>query len=431
MTRDFAGVSDRILAPVLVTTLLLLGSIAEAGKHKPKDSDEDVPESGSAAPLAEIAPGFSRTPYLQSLGTDSVLVAWIASADSEPAVDYGTSTTYGNTALATSQGARHVATLRALTAGTRYFYRIRAGKRVLASGDGYSFRTDEGRMDRAFSFFVTGDIGDPQGQQRTTEQAILRAGPRPELGLICGDVVYEKGRSSDYDRNLMRPWSELLASIPVWPALGNHDWKSDTDANWRQEWYLPNNEHYYSFDHANAHFVALDTRNGDLYDAENQLQWLDRDLGAHKGADWLFVYFHHPGLTCTYKGNTAAVVDKLLPIFDRYHVDVAFCGHAHTYERLYPIKAGQPVDVAQDPNYVDPLGTVYIVSGAGSKVHTGEPTKSCGPTAFFKDETILWTRVQIDGPRCSIDTFESATDRRVDEVTITKSHLTSSGSRQR
>ena len=59
----------------------------------------------------------------------------------------------------------------------------------------------------------------------------------------------------------------------------------------------------------------------------------------------MFVYYHHPLLTCTYKGNLPAISAKLFPLFDRYHVDVVFNGHAHTFERLYPILNGQPVDV--------------------------------------------------------------------------------------
>ena len=123
-------------------------------------------------------------------------------------------------------------------------------------------------------------------------------------------IVYSRGRSSDYDRRLMRPWKDLLCSIPVWPALGNHDWKSPPEDNWEQEWYLPNNEHYYSFDYANAHFIALDTRDGDLYDRGNQVRWLEQDLVENADADWIFVYYHHPGITCTYKRSFQGRINR-------------------------------------------------------------------------------------------------------------------------
>jgi hypothetical protein len=389
------------------------------------DDDEDAPKRPKKprkkrTPVQAIVPGLERQPYLQSLAQDSVLVAWVASAEGEPAVDYGTASAAGATVGATSDGARRVATLRGLQPGTTYRYRVRAGDRVLAEGDAFTFRTADGPGDDRYAFFVTGDVGDPKGRHDLTAASILRSEPRPELGLICGDVVYQDGLSEDYDSHLMHPWRDLFCRIPVWPALGNHDWHEDPSQNFQREWYLPNNEHYYSFDWGNAHFVALDTRDGDIYDRANQVRWLEQDLAAHRGAAWTFVYFHHPGLTCTYKGDTQAVVESLLPVFDRFRVDVVFTGHAHTYERLFPIRERRPVDAAQDPNYVDPGGTIYITSGAGSKVKRGRPTEHCGPTAFFRDETVLWTHVRVEGTRCTIRTVTSAADELVDAITITK-----------
>jgi hypothetical protein len=379
-------------------------------------------DSGTAS-TPELAPGYMRAPYLQSLGSDSVLVAWIASAAGDPAVDFGTTLEYGNTTKARSDGARRVATLRGLEPATTYFYRVRAGERVLAEGRRYTFRTDAGGANRHYSFFVTGDIGYRKGKQALTEASILRADPRPELGILCGDIVYKKGRSRDYDRKFMRPWKDLLCTIPVWPALGNHDWGSSPKRNWEREWYLPHNEHYYSFDYGNAHFIALDTRDGSIWDLRNQVAWLQQDLDKHRDSEWLFVYFHHPGITCTYKENNEAVIEHFMPLFDRYGVDVVFAGHAHTYERLFPIYDSKPVNREQDPHYTDPKATLYIVSGAGARVKKDKPTSSCGPTAFFRDETILWTHVLVDGPRCTIRSYASADDALVDEVSITKTRL--------
>jgi len=325
--------------------------------------------------------------------------------------------------VATSDGDRRVAVLRGLMPGTRYHYRVRAGERVLAQGPLYTFETDAGPADRSFNFFVTADVGDTKGRQRRTAESIVAADPRPQFGVLCGDIVYGRGSSADYDRRLMRPWMEVLCSIPVWPALGNHDWKSAPQDNWEREWYLPHNEHYYSFDYANAHFIALDTNDGDVYDRDNQVRWLEQDLEANRNADWIFVYYHHPGITCTYKENNDAVIDNFLPLFDRYRVDVVFTGHAHTYERLYPIYQGAVVDAEQDPRYKDPKGTIYIVSGAGGKVKENDPTSLCGPTAFFRDEVLLWTQVFIEDATCTIRTVESQGGRKVDEVVITKTEL--------
>ena len=291
---------------------------------------------------------------------------------------------------------------------------------MLADGSDLRFTTDSGPGNRSFNFFVTGDVGDRHGRQAITAEAIDRAEPRPELGILCGDIVYTKGRSKDYDERLMLPWKNLFVNIPIWPALGNHDWKSDPRSNWEREWYLPGNEHYYSFDYANAHFIALDTRDGDIYDRRRQVRWLEQDLAAHRDTEWLFVYFHHPGVTCTYKGDNRAVKRHFMPVFEKYGVDVVFAGHAHTYERLYPLRDGRSVDVEQDPDYTDPRGPLYIVSGAAAKLKRNRPTPRCGPTAFARDELLVWTQVFVHESECLIRTWSSQTDALVDEVRIRK-----------
>lgn len=403
---------------------LLLAAPATAGKKKSSEGYKQTKKSATAQPR-EVAPGLLRAPYLQSLGTDSVLVVWDSPLADAPAVDFGTATPFGLTAVATSDDrGRRVAVLRGLRPGTVYSYRVRAGERVLAEGPAYTFRTDGGSHERNFAFFATGDVGDDEGQQSLTAASILRASPRPALGLIAGDVVYPDGNSADYDNNLMRPWREMLCTLPVWPVLGNHDWHLDPETNFRREWYLPNNEHWYSFDHGSAHFVGLDTGEGSLYEAASQLAWLEQDLQTND-SEWTFVYFHHPGLTCTYKGATPDVVDQLMPILQRHGVDVVFNGHAHTYERLYPLRDGKPVDVQQEPNYVDPQGPIYVVTGAGSKTKEGQPTSLCGPTAFFKDYTVLWSQIVVEGPRCTIRAVQSDGDEVLDQITITKTRLPS------
>jgi hypothetical protein len=430
MSRRVLADPRAFLAAIVLASLLLPGS-SHAGKWNDEDDEENDGDSKPkrkdkhkpTAVQVELAPGFTRMPYLQALARDSVLIVWDSPETGPPAVDFDRGDVNLRSVEATSDGSRRVAKLTGLEPGTAYQYRVRAGERVLAEGPSYRFSTDVGPTDRQFSFFVTGDVGDSDGDQATTAEAILRAAPRPEFGLITGDVVYSKGRSEDYDANLMSRWKDMLCSVNVWPALGNHDWKSDPETNWRREWFLPNNEHWYSFDWGSAHFIALDSRDADIYDPPAQVAWLRGDLQAHRDAEWTIVYYHHPGLTCTYKKNCEAVIQHLLPVFDEFDVDVVFNGHAHTYERLYPIDAGKPVNVEDDPNYVDPQGTIYVVSGAGAKFKTGKPTTRCGPTAFFLDRTVLWTHVMVDGPKMTIRSTKSADDALVDQITITKTGL--------
>jgi hypothetical protein len=418
MTRirgNLDGARCTLLGLLLVPWLAMMGCdfLSEPG----------APAVGSPGPDPGPDPNpdlvqLTRLPYLQSLAERSVVIAFRTSSAVAAAVDYGTSQAFGATA-ASPAGTRHAVSLTGLDPGRRYWYRIRAGESVLAGGAEFFFDTDGGPTGGEFAFFVTGDVGEPGGAQATTGAAVLRATPRAAIGLVCGDVVYPDGESSAYDTNLMRLWAQLLRNVAVWPALGNHDWHVDPERNFREEWYLPGNEHYYSFERGNAHFVALDTRNGDIYDADAQIAWLRADLAAHRDAVWTFVYYHHPGRTCTYKGDNGAVISRILPVVDEFAVDVVFTGHAHTYERLYPMRGTSVVSRAQDPNYANPGGTIYITTGCGAKTNDST-TRDCDINAVAIDRTILFTHVTVSGRSLTIRTIESATDRERDRVTVTK-----------
>jgi hypothetical protein len=356
---------------------------------------------------------------------------WRTDVAAQQTLDYGTTPAFGLSYTEPAPTRSHEVVVSGLAPGTTYYYRLRDDQAVLAGGPLCTFKTDPGRGGKQFSFFVTGDVGEDDStiaKQALTQAMIRRISPRAEFGLLPGDIVYPDGESAGYDRQLMTPWRDLLANTPVWPALGNHDWHVDPDSNFCQEWSLPHNEHYYSFDYGNAHFIALDTADAFLYDEVNQLAWLEADLATPRpGCLWTFVYYHHPVLTCTYKSGEPEIAAKLWPLFDRYGVDVVFNGHAHTYERLYPIRGGVPVNQAMDPSYYDPQGTIYIVSGCGGKYKDDpkEVTTFCGPTAAFEDMKILFTQVFVYDNWLYIPTFDSVTGAIVDYVLIEKSITTS------
>jgi hypothetical protein len=246
-----------------------------------------------------------------------------------------------------------------------YAYRSREGAVWSLRSDGILVQ-DRRRRDRhQFSFFSTGDFGaePPDGVQFKT-QMLRSVAPRADFGIFCGDIIYPDGESSAYDAQLMTPWKSVFCNMPVWAALGNHDWHVDPDQNFCKEWALPNNEHYYSFNYGNAHFIALDTADAFLYDRVNQLAWLRADLAAARGRyDWTFVYYHHPLLTCTYKSNEPNISADLFPIFQdsgRHGVQ-----RARTRTSACTARERRAGQSEPGPNYVDPQGTIFIVSMLG------------------------------------------------------------------
>jgi 3',5'-cyclic AMP phosphodiesterase CpdA len=367
---------------------------------------------------------LSRRPYVQNLGRTSVTIMWRSETNVAQTVQYGRGPrVYDQSFVEQERTTQHEVTLTDLEPGAPYVYRIVESGLVVADGPELRFRTDAGRQQTMFEFFVTGDIGveDPSETHPHETQATIRTlSPPADLGLLAGDIVYPDGDSRRYDAQLMTPWQDLLSNTPVWPALGNHDWGTNPDENFAKEWALPNNEHYYSFDYGNAHFIALDTKRGSLYDEAAQLAWLEQDLARNTQATWTFVYFHYPLITCTYKGNEPQMAAQLTPLFEQYGVDLVFTGHAHTYERLYPILQGVPVHRDQDPFYEDPTAPIYVVSGCGGKVKLNNPTSYCGPTAFYLDEHILFTQVYVRDHLVWVVTYQSQTGIVADYMSIRK-----------
>lgn len=368
---------------------------------------------------------LTRHPYPQSLGRDRVTIMWRTASPVVHTLECG----IGGQPFAiqksdTSATTQHEITLTGLQPGTRYNYRIVEGLEVvLSDAEKYWFKTDPGAANHNFSFFVTGDIGAelPDGQQAKTGRMIQNITPRADFGLLTGDIIYPDGESAAYDAQLMSLWRDFMSYTPIWPSLGNHDWHVNPDENYAKEWALPNNEHWYSFDYANMHIIALDSADGALYDVTNQIAWLEQDLAAARyRAQWIVVFYHHPVLTCTYKGNIEEMSALLFPLFDQYGVDLVFNGHAHTYERQYPVRGGVPVDQAQNPNYVDPQGFITIVTGCGGKVKIGEPTSFCGVTAAYADERLAFTQVFVYDKTIYILTFDSLTGQVVDWMQVTE-----------
>jgi acid phosphatase type 7 len=144
---------------------------------------------------------------------------------------------------------------------------------------------------------------------------------------------------------------------------------------------LPAPKYYYRYGYGNADFFVVDT-NRPVRSNSDQYKWLDRELAAST-AKWKFVYHHHPAYSSddndygdTWTGSSTLGDMKVRPLaalYEKHHVDVAFNGHIHLYERSWPIRAGKV-----DSN----AGVVYVTSGGG-----GGKLENFGPTpAFFKAE---------------------------------------------
>ena len=255
---------------------------------------------------------------------------------------------------------------------TVYYYAIYSGNQNLTPFrlGVVPFRTAQ-RPGTAFRFLVLGDSGLSSPEQI---QIAGRMEKEENVGFVIhvGDIVYPVATFADFETNHFQHYRNLMPGVPFFPCLGNHDVEADQGSSYLANHVLPDSGvtgrdqgHYYSFDWSDAHFVSLDSNlMKDAWLSQPMLDWLERDL-ARTQKLWKIVYFHHTPYDVRrgHDMEEIGVRERLLPILDRYGVQLVLAGHHHSYQRTVPVFAGNPVEAGR--------GTVYVTSGgAGALLYS-------------------------------------------------------------
>jgi predicted phosphodiesterase len=231
---------------------------------------------------------------------------------------------------------------------------------------------------------VFGDIGAGTPEQKTIANRAYVS--KPDLVVVPGDIVYEYGLVSEYDKNFFPVYNAdqadasgvpLMRSVPMVTVPGNHDidnrnldkypdglayyffWDQPlngplgveggpivpaltaTDAN-RKPFLAAAGDAYprmanYSFDYGNTHWTVLDSNPYVDWTDKSLHDWVAKDLAAASGATWRFVTFHHPGFNSSNEHYEQQHMRLLSPIFEAGKVDIVFNGHLHNYQRSFPL----------------------------------------------------------------------------------------------
>jgi acid phosphatase type 7 len=322
-----------------------------------------------------------RPPYLQQVTASSAMFGWvmrhgdggrveIASADRIP--------------VATVAGEAQTSSLRAagehqwwarvegLAPDTVYCYTVWAGGDQLTAPTG--FRTAPSPDDpRPLRFLAFGDSGGGGADQYALADQMHTVAY--DLMVHTGDLAYDSGTITAFDDNVFGVYADLLSSIPLFPAAGNHEYDTMQGAPFREVFALPGDsgEKWYSFDWGRVHFVALDTE----ADYAKQARWLDADLAA-SALPWKVVYLHKPPYSSGTHGSDTSLRTALAPVLQRHGVQLVLAGHDHNYERMIPQE-----------------GITYVVTGGG-----GVGTRGVGRSSFtaFSVEVIhfVYAEVTVD-----------------------------------
>lgn len=319
--------------------------------------------------LVANRPGVIRGPYLQMGLPTSGVIRWRTNTPTDSRVRYGTTLgTYTITVTDAAIVTDHEIQLTGLTPNTRYYYTIETTSQVFESNANNTFLTYPNvGTKKEYNFLVFGDCGNFSTNQFNVRNAYLNfmQGRHTDGFLLLGDNAYNSGFDAEYQTNFYNVYRDsILKDTWLWPAPGNHDYantlarQNDHNIPYYTMFTLPTageaggvasgTEAFYSYNIGNIHFIALDSYGRELstfrlYDTLGpQAIWLKDDLSANT-LPWVVVYFHHPPYTMgSHNSDTETELinmrQNVMPILERYGVDIVLCGHSHDYERSYLLK---------------------------------------------------------------------------------------------
>ncbi len=263
---------------------------------------------------------------------------------------------------------------------------------------------------KSFKFHVIGDYG---RDGKHGQKAVARAMSKHTVDMIIGtgDNLYESGAKSPTSKRWKRSIEDIYFKydnlrLPWYNILGNRDYKHDPQNELDYQnpyWKLP--QRYYTVEKDDIQFVFLDTNQFNTYarnhpkkkayrviiatNPKEQLEWF-KGVMERSTAKWKIVIGHHHVISSGSHnyGPRTFMEETFEELFEKYEVDIYFCGHEHILEHLKK-----------------PSGhTNYFISGAGSKVSS--LSKKNEHSQFARGKTHGFLSVEISGNRCSVSIID-------------------------
>ncbi len=357
--------------------------------------------------------------YIGQITADSVLIAWGTTAGHDntigrDSVPLGKSEILIDGRTETSDHNWHVVS--GLKSDASFPYEIRIDGRRIGEGIVHTYP----KKSDTLTFFVIGDWGTGKQPQYHVAAAMLlefekrRDTPNPvRFVLTTGDNIYADvpkpillhsgDADSDWETKFYLPYSKLIAEIPFYPSLGNHDGndleKRGDLSTYLDNFFFPGNKpaSYYMFNYAGlADFFALDTTKNTLKGPRKeaylkngeQHRWLQSALGESK-SPWKIPYFHTPPYTAGPLHTPAlSKLTHFVELFKQNGVMVVFNGHEHNFQISDPGRTG---------------GITYVISGSGGSLRSGDIQRKlakAGMKASAPERQFLV--VEIHGKRMEI-----------------------------
>jgi len=207
-----------------------------------------------------------------------------------------------------------------------------------------------------FSFGTAGDWG---SNSDTAATASNIASHQNQIVIGLGDFCY-CGSPDSWWNGPLAPINHLMFR----GAQGNHD--ADNSGSSEYLRLFGQNNWTSSFNYKNVHFVPIDT------ESNTDAAALDKDLATARqdpNIKWIVAFYHKPIYTSptNHEPDEAGIKNIVVPLFDKYHVDLVLQAHNHNYQRSYPLKADMVTETRPDSVYQSPKGSIYMVVGTGGQ----------------------------------------------------------------
>ena len=235
-------------------------------------------------------------------------------------------------------------------------------------------------------FAVIGDWGTGDKHQFGIASQMFASHQRTPFDFVisAGDNLYPNGSGRHFSSKFEQPYASLLKDrVKFYPVLGNHDVDDGRQDQCQYPLFNMGGQNYYKIERGNGlvEFFMLDSNDF----GATQANWLESSL-RDSNAKWKVAVFHHPIYTSGKHGPATGLKKQLEPLFTRYHVNLAFSGHDHIYERTKPQQ-----------------GIQYFVSGAGGKVRRGDVDRGSGITAASFDDDNHFMVIEIGENQVSFE----------------------------
>ena len=223
--------------------------------------------------------------------------------------------------------------------------------------------------------------------QRATSDLALALDP--DAVLLLGDIQYEQGGLSAFERSFDPSWGRFGARLR--PAPGNHEYATPGATGYFSYFGAAAAGGFYGFDLGDWRILSLDSncpeRRGCLPDSV-QGRWLRHQLADHPGKCTL-AYWHHPRFSSGLHGSDATLEPFWRLLYDA-GADLVLSGHDHEYERFAPQDPAGALDVERGLRE-------FVVGTGGKDLRAFTAIRANSQVREHRSFGVLWLQLRDGG----------------------------------